>query len=145
MSYRQTDDLLRQLIINKRRLLKESFKLNSEVRIKEDERQKLLERIDELRIISKFVKKVLETDLNLYKIKIIPEYSSERLPNYELISQEVFDRFNFLLVEKEKGNIKQENINILRQINHLNDSELLYDQFHKIEEDIINNLQIKKL
>ena len=106
MSYRQTDDLLRQLIINKRRLLKESFKLNSEVRIKEDERQKLLERIDELRIISKFVKKVLETDLNLYKIKIIPEYSSERLPNYELISQEVFDRFNFLLVEKEKRNIK---------------------------------------
>ena len=26
----------------------------------------------------------------------------------------------------------------------MNDSELLYDQFHKIEEDIINNLQNKE-
>ncbi len=144
LSCRKIDDLLTNLLIYKRKLLREKYKLNSEVRIKEDERQKLLERIDELRIIAKFVTKVLQTDLDLYKIKIIPEYSSERLPNYELISNEVFQRFNFLLSEKESKNTKKEDINILRQIDHLNDSELLYDQFHKIEEEIINTLKNKE-
>ena len=143
-SYRKIDDILTQLIIKNRKLLKEIHILTSEVRIKEDERQKFLERIDELRIVAKFVTKVLENNLDIFQVKIIPEYSSERLPNYELISKELFERFHFLLNEDGKEIISQEDINILKQLNHLNDSELLYSQFHKIEEDIINVLNNKE-
>jgi hypothetical protein len=143
-SYRKLDEILIQLILKNRSLLKEISNLKSEVRIKEDERQKFLERIDELRIIAKFVTKVLENNLDIFQIKIIPDYSSERLPNYELISKEVFERFHFLLNEEGKAIISQEDINIIKQINHLNDAELLYSQFHKIEEDIINILNNKE-
>lgn len=140
---RKIDDLLTKLIIANRLLLREKYKLNSEVRVKEDERQKLLERIDELRIIAKFVTKVLDCNLEIFNIKIIPEYSSERLPNYDLIAKELFERFNFLLNENE--NLNEEDMNIIKQINLLNDSELLFRQFHKIEEEIINTLNNKEV
>ena len=139
---RKIDDLLTNLIIANRTLLKEKFILKSEVRIKEDERQKYLERIDELRIIARFVTKVLESDLDLFNKKIIPEYSSERLPNYELITEELFERFSFLLKAKEQLN--QKDLNLIKEINQINDSEILYKQFHKIEEDIINTLKKKE-
>ena len=139
---RKIDDLLTNLIIANRTLLKEIYILKSEVRIKEDERQKYLERIDELRIIARFVTKVLESDLDLFNKKIIPEYSSERLPNYELITEELFERFSFLLKEKEQLN--QKDLSLIKEINQINDSEILYNQFHKIEEDIINTLNNKE-
>ena len=145
LACRKIDDLLTQLLIKKKSLIKETYILSSEIRIKEDERQKLLERIDELRIIAKFVTRVLETDLDIYKIKIIPEYSSEKLPDYESISKELYERFKFIFDERENRNIGQEGINILKQINHLNDSELYYEHFHKIEEDIINALKNKEV
>ena len=141
-SSRKIDDLLTKLIIANRLLIKENYNLKSEMRIKEDERQKLLERIDELRIIAKFVTIVLDGNPEIFNKAIIPEYSSERLPNYELISKELFERFSFLLNEKE--NLSQEEINMIEQMNHLNDSELLYKQFNRIEEDIINTLQNKE-
>ena len=139
---RKIDDILTNLIIANRSLLKENYRLKSEVRIKEDERQKYLERIDELRIIARFVTKVLESDLNLFNKKIIPEYSSERLPDYELITEELFERFSFLLKEKEQLN--QKDLSLIKEINQINDSEILYNQFHKIEEDIINTLENKE-
>ena len=142
---RKIDNLTIQLALKNRLLLRERNILNSEVRIKEDERQKYLERIDELRIIAKFVNKVLKGDSSLFKNKIIPEYSSERLPNYELITNEVFEKFNFLLNTSGRKRINEDDINIIRQVNQLNDSELLINKFHKIEEDIINILKNKEV
>ena len=138
LAIKKLDDLHIKMILANRHLLKENYKLKSETRIKEDERQKYLERIDELRINAKFVSTVLKNNLDIFNKQIIPEYSSERLPNYEIIANELFEKFSFFL--KEKEDLNPEDINILNQINQLNDTELLYNQFHKIEEDIINTL-----
>ena len=138
------DELLIKLTLSNRRLTNEFYLLRASLRVKEDERQKLLERIEDLRIIAKFVTKVLEDDnLNIFKTKIIPDYSSEHLPNYELISKIVFERFNFLL-DEGLDNLKEDELLILNEINHLNDSEILYHQYYKIEYDIINTLKNKK-
>ena len=141
---RKMDNLLTKLTLANRRLLIECHKLRVGARIKQDERQKILERIDELRIVAKFVTKVLEGNVNIFAIQIIPEYSSEHLPNYEKITREVLERFDFLLNEKEKEDIKEEELNIIKELNQLNDPELLFHQYHKIEYDIINTLKNKK-
>jgi hypothetical protein len=145
LANRQIDNLTIELALKNRILLRERNRLNAEIRIKEDERQKYLERIDELRIIAKFVTRVLEGDSNIFKNKIIPEYSSERLPNYELISKEVFEKFDFLLNTSGRKRLKDDDISIIKQIIPLNDSELLIHQYHKIEEDIINILKNKEI
>jgi hypothetical protein len=138
------DELLIKLTLSNRRLTNEFYLLRAGLRVKEDERQKLLERIEDLRIIAKFVTKVLEDDnMNIFKTKIIPDYSSEHLPNYELISKIVCERFNFLL-DEDLENLKEDELLILNEINHLNDSEILYHQYYKIEYDIINTLKNKK-
>ena len=142
---RKLDDLASQLVIASRKLLKEMYRLRSEVRIKEDEKQKYLERIDELRFIAKFVTKVLGYNFDIFKFEIIPEYSSERLPDYEKISKEVFERYKIFLEEEEEENEYKENPNIIKQMKDLNDPELLYDQFYQIEKDINNTLNNKEI
>ena len=138
------DELLIKLILCNRKLTNEYFILKAALRVKEDERQKLLERIEDLRIIAKFVSKVLEDDqMNIFKTKIIPDYSSENLPNYELISKMVSERFSFLL-DEDMEHLKEDELLIVNEINHLNDSEILYNQYYKIEYDIINTLKNKK-
>ena len=144
MICRRIDNLLTKLILSNKKLIRQFQILRAELRVKEDERQKMLERIDELRIIAKFVTRVLEGNEKIFKIKIIPEYSSEHLPNYELITKEVFERFYFLLDEEGNDNIKEEELLIINEIKCLKDSEVLYDQYYKIEYDIINTLKNKK-
>lgn len=139
---RRIEKMLNNLNVKYRRLYNEEKKFRAELRIKEDERQKYLEQIDDLRIIAKFVSKVLESNINLFKIKIIPDYNSDQLPDYEKISDEVCERYSFLLNEEERenNNITQESINIIKQMKDLNDSEL-YHQFHKMEDNIVNSLK----
>ena len=145
---RKIDDLLIKLTLSNRRLYHEYQKLKEDARVKQDERQKFLERIDELRIVAKFVTKVLGGNVNIFKKQIIPEYSSEHLPNYEKITKDVLARYNFLLDEEEredsKEDMKEDELNVIKEINHLNDPELLYQQYHQIEYDIINTLKNKK-
>ena len=145
---RKIDDLLSKLTLSNRRLYQEHQKLKESVRVKQDERQKFLERIDELRIVAKFVTKVLGGNVNIFQIQIIPEYSSEHLPNYEKITRDVLARYNFLLDEEvredAKEDMKEDELNVIKEINHLNDPELLYQQYHQIEYDIINTLKNKK-
>ena len=145
---------LTDLLYKTRRLLLEERKFKSDLRVKEDERQRYLEQIDELRIIAKFVNKVIGNNmdlLNLLKIKILPEYSAERLPNYEKIGKEVIERFHFFLDEDEindinskKSKFNQKDENILREMHSLNNFELFYDQFYEVERKIINSMKEKK-
>ena len=139
---KRIEKMLNILNVKYRRLYNEEKKFRAELRIREDERQKLLEQIDELRIIAKFVSRVLESNINLFKIKIIPDYNSDQLPDYEKISNEVCERYSFLLdvEERENDNITQENIDIINEMNDLNDSEL-YHQFHKMEDNIVDSLK----
>ena len=174
---KRIENKLNDLLVKTRRLLIEERRFLTEIRIKEDERQKYLEQIDELRIIAKFVNKVLGNSpelINLLKIKIIPEYSSEKLPNYEKITKEVCQRYNFLLNEENeisndnisksnksnskinsKNNSKSDNkiinseisqrdANLYKEFTSLNESELFYDQFYKMEKDIINDVRKKE-
>ena len=132
-----------------------------------------MEQIDELRVIAQFVNKVLGNSpelINLLSIKIIPEYSSEKLPNYEKITKEVCERFNFLLYEENeigKDNISKSNksnsknsskinnkiINtelsprdekLYKEFISLNDCELFYNEFYKLEKDISSILSLKE-
>ena len=139
---RRIEKNLNSLLVKNRRLKAEQQKLTAELRVREDERQKLLEQIDEYRIIAKFVSRVLESNINLFKIKIMPDYSSDQLPDYGNISDEVCERYNFLLNdEKRLINMNQENIDIINEMNDLSDSEL-YHQFHKMEDNIVHYLKI---
>lgn len=152
---RRIENKLTDLLVKTRRLLIEERKFRSDLRVKEDERQRYLEQIDDLRIIAKFVNKVIGNNmdlLNLLKIKILPEYSAERLPNYEKIGKEVIERFGFLLDADEinndknskKSKINQKDENILREMNSLNNFELFYEQFYEVERKIINSMKEKK-
>ena len=154
-AYRRIEKKLTDLLVKNRRLWLEERRFRSELRVKEDERQRYLEQIDELRIIAKFVTKVIGNNLdliNLFKIKILPEYSAERLPNYEKIGKEVIERFHFLLDEDKINNYKnsnkskfaQKDINILKEMHTLNNSEFLYNQFYEVERKIINSMKKKK-
>jgi len=140
---RRIEKMLNNLNVKYRRLYNEEKKFRTELRIREDERQKLLEQIDEYRIIAKFVSKVLESHINLFKIKIIPDYNSDQLPDYEKISDEVCKRYSFLLDEEQRENnqITQEGIDIIKEMKDLSDSEL-YHQFHKMEDNIVNSLKL---
>ena len=139
---RRIEKNLNNLLVKNRRLKAEQQKLSAELRIKEDERQKLLEQIDEYRIIAKFVSRVLESNINLFKNKIIPDYSSDQLPDYGKIADEVSERYYFLLNdEKRYNNMNQESIDIINEMNDLSDSEL-YHQFHKMEDNIVHYLKI---
>ena len=152
---RRIENKLTDLLVKNRRLWLEERRFRSELRVKEDERQRYLEQIDELRIIAKFVTKVIGNNLdliNLFKIKILPEYSAERLPNYEKIGKEVIERFHFLLDEDEINNDKninkssfaQKDKNILKEMHTLNNSEFFFDQFYEVERKIINSMKKKK-
>ena len=170
---KRIENKLNDLLVKTRRLLIEERRFLTEIRIKEDERQKYLEQIDELRTIAKFVNKVLGNSqeiINLFKIKIIPEYSSEKLPNYEKITKEVCKRYNFLLYEDNEINkdtmsksnksisknssrldnkiinteLSQKEMDLYREYNSLNDCELFYDQYYKIENDIIKDVKKKE-
>ena len=152
---RRIEKKLTDLLVKNRRLWLEERRYRSELRIKEDERQRYLEQIDELRIIAKFVTKVIGNNLDLiklFKIKILPEYSAERLPNYEKIGKEVIERFHFLIDEDKinndknsnKSNFSQKDINILKEMHTLNNSEFLYNQFYEVERKIINIMKKKK-
>lgn len=152
---RRIENKLADLLVKNRRLLIEERKYRSDLRVKEDERQRYLEQIDELRIIAKFVTKVIGNNMdliNLLKIKILPEYSAERLPNYEKIGKEVIERFHFLLYEDEiyndksgkKSKFAQKDVNILKEMHSLNNSELLYEQFFEVERKILNSMKEKK-
>ena len=139
---RRIEKMLNTLNVKYRRLYNEEKKFRAELRIREDERQKLLEQIDEFRIIAKFVSRVLESNINLFKIKIIPDYNSDELPDYEKISDEVCKLYSFLLSEEERENdITPESINIIKEMNDLNDSELIH-QFHKMEDNIVDSLKV---
>ena len=149
---RRIEKKLAELLVKNRRLLLEERKFRSDLRVKEDERQRYLEQIDELRIVAKFVTKVIGNSLdliNLFKIKILPEYSAERLPNYEKIGKEVIERFRFLLDEDKINNdtnskFNQKDINILKEMHSLNNFELFYDQFYEVERKIIKSMKEKK-
>ena len=170
---KRIENKLNDLLVKTRRLLIEERRFLTEIRIKEDEKQKYLEQIDELRVIAQFVNKVLGNSpelINLLSIKIIPEYSSEKLPNYEKITKEVCERFNFLLYEENeigKDNISKSNksnskssskinnkiINtelsprdekLYKEFISLNDCELFYNEFYKMEKDIINDVRKKE-
>ena len=141
---RRIEKNLNNLLVKNRRLKAEQQKFTAELRVKEDERQKLLEQIDEYRIIAKFVSRVLESNINLFKIKIIPDFSSDQLPDYGNITDEVCERYNFLLNDEKRYNnniMNQESIDIINEMNDLSDSEL-YHQFHKMEDNIVHYLKI---
>lgn len=140
---RRIEKNLNNLLIKNRRLKAEQQKFMSELRVREDERQKLLEQIDEYRIIAKFVSRVLESHINLFKVKILPDYSSDQLPDYGKVSDEVCERYNFLLNDDKRYSnyMNQESIDIINEMNDLSDSELIH-QFHKMEDNIVNYLKI---
>ena len=143
---RRIEKNLNILLAKNRRLKAEQQKFTAELRVKEDERQKLLEQIDEYRIIAKFVSRVLESHINLFKVKIMPDYSSDQLPDYGNVADEVCERYNFLLNDEKScnNNMNQESIDIINEMNDLSESEL-YHQFHKMEDNIVHYLKIHDL
>jgi hypothetical protein len=75
----------------------------------------------------------------------MPDYSSDQLPDYGNVSDEVCERYNFLLNdEKSNNNMNQESIDIINEMNDLSESEL-YHQFHKMEDNIVHYLKIHDL
>lgn len=76
----------------------------------------------------------------------MPDYSSDQLPDYGNVADEVCERYNFLLNDEKScnNNMNQESIDIINEMNDLSDSEL-YHQFHKMEDNIVHYLKIHDL
>ena len=131
---RKIENLLTAIHGKGRRLLEEERNAKAELKVAEDERVKILELIDELRIIAKFVHKVLGDNDNIFKNKILPtDYSSP--PDYEQITKNLFIRFKSFLNDDEKNeDILSDEI--------LNEPEVMIRKFHEVEDSIIRGLNI---
>ena len=146
VSSRKIEELLEQLLQRKRNLLIEHYRLRSEIRSRLDERQKLLERIDEYRLIAKFVTKALGGRGKLFEFNLTRYDSHNNDIDKDYISgketQRVLKRFQFLLNYNPDDNyINQDDIEIFNEVTSLNYSDLLFHQLWKKEDFILNNLK----
>ena len=143
VSSRKIEELLEQLLQRKRNLLIEHYRLRSEIRSRLDERQKLLERIDEYRLIAKFVTKALGGRGKLFEFNLTRYDSHNNDIDKDYISgketQRVLKRFQFLLNYNPDDNyINQDDIEIFNEVTSLNYSDLLFHQLWKKEDFILN-------
>ena len=126
VSSRKLEELLEQLLQRKRNLLIEQYHLRQEIRSRLDERQKILERIDEYRLIAKFVTKALGGRGKLFEFNLTRYESHNNDIDNDYISeketQRVLQRFQFLL-----------------------NYDLLFHQLWKKEDFILNNLRKNEL
>ena len=131
---RKIENLLTAIHSKNRRLLEEERNAKAELKISEDERVKILEMIDELRIIAKFVHKVLGDNNNIFKNKILPtDYSIP--PDYEQITKNLFIRFKSFLSDEENKDMLSNEI--------LNEPEVMIRKFHEVEDSIIRGLNLE--
>ena len=146
VSSRKLEELLEQLLQRKRNLLIEQYHLRQEIRSRLDERQKILERIDEYRLIAKFVTKALGGRGKLFEFNLTRYESHNNDIDNDYISeketQRVLQRFQFLLnYDPDVCYINQDDIDILNEVTSLNYSDLLFHQLWKKEDFILNNLR----
>ena len=146
ISSKKIEELLEQLLQRKRNLLIEQFRLRSEIRTRLDERTKLLERIDEYRIIAKFVTKALGGNGKLFEFNLSSYENRNNDTDNDFISekeaQRVLQRFRFLLnYEPDVCYINQDDIDIFKEVTSSNYSDLLFHQLWKREDFILNNLR----
>ena len=146
ISSKKIEELLEQLLQRKRNLLIEQFRLSSEIRTRLDERTKLLESIDEYRIIAKFVTKALGGNGKLFEFNLTRYENRNNDTDNDYISekeaQRVLQRFRFLLnYEPDVCYINQDDIDIFKEVTSLNYSDLLFHQLWKKEDFILNNLR----
>ena len=150
VSSRKLEELLEQLLQRKRNLLIEKYHLRQEIRSRLDERQKILERIDEYRLIAKFVTKALGGRGKLFEFNLTRYESHNNDIDNDYISeketQRVMQRFQFLLnYDPDACYINQDDIDILNEVTSLNYSDLLFHQLWKKEDFILNNLRKNEL
>ena len=150
VSSRKLEELLEQLLQRKRNLLIEQYHLRQEIRSRLDERQKILERIDEYRLIAKFVTKALGGRGKLFEFNLTRYESHNNDIDNDYISeketQRVLQRFQFLLnYDPDACYINQDDIDILNEVTSLNYSDLLFHQLWKKEDFILNNLRKNEL
>ena len=150
VSSRKLEELLEQLLQRKRNLLIEQYHLRQEIRSRLDERQKILERIDEYRLIAKFVTKALGGRGKLFEFNLTRYESHNNNIDNDYISeketQRVLQRFQFLLnYNPDACYINQDDIDILNEVTSLNYSDLLFHQLWKKEDFILNNLRKNEL
>ena len=150
VSSRKLEELLEQLLQRKRNLLIEQYHLRQEIRSRLDERQKILERIDEYRLIAKFVTKALGGRGKLFEFNLTRYESHNNDIDNDYISeketQRVLQRFQFLLnYDPDVCYINQDDIDILNEVTSLNYSDLLFHQLWKKEDFILNNLRKNEL
>ena len=150
VSSRKLEELLEQLLQRKRNLLIEQYHLRQEIRSRLDERQKILERIDEYRLIAKFVTKALGGRGKLFEFNLTRYENHNNDIDNDYISeketQRVLQRFQFLLnYDPDACYINQDDIDILNEVTSLNYSDLLFHQLWKKEDFILNNLRKNEL
>ena len=132
---RKIDNSLLSLRIPTIKLLELRRDVMSDLKTAEDERTKLLEQIDDLRICAKFVCKVLGKNNTLFREKIL--HDDIENPDYETITKNVLKRFNCFLSDDNKNNS-----NNLREI--LNEPEIMIQKFKEIEDTIIRHLKMEE-
>jgi len=140
------EDLLEKLLLRKRNLLIEHFNLQFDLRTRKDERQKMLEHINDYRIIAKFVTKALGGSGRLFEFRLTTYGNDNNFLDNDIISeketQRVLFRFNFLLNPNPKSShVNQDDIDIFNEITSLNHSDLLVHQLWKKEDSVLNILK----
>ena len=143
-STKKIEELLEELVKRNRSLIIEHYRLRSEIRVKQDERQKILERINEFRLIAKFVTKALGGKAKLFDFKLttFEDNTNKNEYTYEKETQKILQRFSFFLnFDPNLCYINQDDIDIFNEITSLNYSDLLFHQLWKKEDSILNNLK----
>ena len=149
VSTKKLDELLEKLLLRKRNLLIQLYSLKSKIRTRLDERQKILEQINEYRIVAKFVTKALGGRGSLFEFRLTTYGNTFNLDN-DLISeketQRVLQRFHFLLnFDPNMNYANQDDIDIFLEVSSLNYNDMLFHQLWIKEDFILNNLRKKEL
>lgn len=135
---KQIENTLVSLQEENHKLLEEEVNNKILNKILNDERQKLLEQIESLRIYAEFVNKVVGLNLEKYQNKILPDYLENSFPDYEKISLNVIKRFNCFLKNDEND------IYIKKENKILGEPEILYQKYNEMENNIRRQIDSKE-
>ena len=122
-----------QAIRNRKKLIDEAYKINLEIRIKQDEIEKYIKNIISCFSYAEFIYRIIRSqamkDININRLIIKP--SKNRAEDINYLIQTTFELFGFLL-EDENGNGKNNDINF--------DAEQMTYLFNSLEAMIMKNI-----
>ena len=140
------ENLYNNALQKNKELINVRIENKSIIKDNQDEIRRILHKIDKLRAYAYFINEVLGGDISRFEKKIIPEDKYDDEINYPQISQEVINKYSYLLLNSkfDKGNISFNKEIIEHENTFIFEPEKMWYKFKEIENIIVRNVFIKE-